>query len=615
MAGYFDPRYETHADVMRKRQIAEAMAGKALSTPSNVGEGMNAVAAAIIGRAMENRANKAEAAGRSGASEAFSALLGGMGGSQPAPSTVESGPQMDYPSARVDSASGGTAGTEWLKYVNQGATRNQPVSPELAKALSFLPELGVSMEVFSGGQPGINEGGARVGSTRHDHGNAADVFFYKDGRKLDWANPDDLPIFQDIVRRGKEAGITGFGAGDGYMQPGSMHVGFGKEAVWGAGGKGANAPDWLTQAYSSPRQQVAQAMSNQPVQVAGDTWAGLRQPTQAQAPQQPQGGGMQPLVDFLSNPWATDGQKAVAQALLERQMQQSDPRYQLETQQLRNEIITGAPDYVSPVDRANIGLNREKFDFERGQAGLTDDLREYDRYAAQERAAGREPLGVMDFMIRMKQSGAANTNVTVNGEPADGNLRKKLDEKTGELWSTYQEQGANSAAMAQDMQVMDELIQLAPQGPLTGRLAEAFPGFSAAGDAFQSIVKRVAPTLRAPGSGSTSDIEYDGMLRALPALRNKPEANALIAEIMKAKAQINIERSNIVNDYSTGDLSAKKARELMADLNSRSILTPEMEKALAGLTPQSGPEIGTVEDGYRFRGGDPSDPNNWEATQ
>ncbi|MGB1215592.1 MAG: hypothetical protein ACPG4X_19635 [Pikeienuella sp.] len=91
---------------------------------------------------------------------------------------------------------------------------------------------------------------ARVGSTRHDHGNAADVFFYKDGRKLDWSKPADQRIFREIVSKGKAAGVTGFGAGPGYMQQGSMHIGFGTPSVWGAGGKGANAPQWLRDAYT-----------------------------------------------------------------------------------------------------------------------------------------------------------------------------------------------------------------------------------------------------------------------------------------------------------------------------------------------------------------------------
>lgn len=137
---------------------------------------------------------------------------------------------------------------EWLIYSNQGATRNQPIDPRLVSALGFLPELGLTMEVFSGGQPAAG-GGPRVGSTRHDHGGAADVFFLKDGQRLDWNNPAHLPYFQEVVKRGKAAGITGFGAGDGYMQPGSMHIGFGNPGVWGAGGKGANAAKWLTEAY------------------------------------------------------------------------------------------------------------------------------------------------------------------------------------------------------------------------------------------------------------------------------------------------------------------------------------------------------------------------------
>ena len=151
----------------------------------------------------------------------------------------------------------------WLKYANQGATRNQALSPELVKALGFLPDLGVTAEVFSGGQDPFGVGYRRTGSTRHDSGNAADVRFYKDGRLLDYNNPEDLPTYTQIVQRGKQAGLTGFGAGPGYMSPGSMHVGFGKPGVWGRGGRGANAPEWLRTAYNTPlNNDIDQTVNN-----------------------------------------------------------------------------------------------------------------------------------------------------------------------------------------------------------------------------------------------------------------------------------------------------------------------------------------------------------------
>lgn len=138
----------------------------------------------------------------------------------------------------------------WLRYANQGATRDDPLSQRMTQALaSFLPEMGVEVEVFSGGQGPAGSGDARTGSTRHDHGNAADVFFHRNGRRLSWENPSDVPVLQEIVRRGRAAGLTGFGAGPGYMTPGSMHIGFGAPAVWGDGGRSANAPDWLREAY------------------------------------------------------------------------------------------------------------------------------------------------------------------------------------------------------------------------------------------------------------------------------------------------------------------------------------------------------------------------------
>jgi len=162
---------------------------------------------------------------------------------------------------------------EYVRYANQGATRNLPLDPRLVNAFSFLPELGLAMEVFSGGQPAKGSGGARVGSVRHDHGGAADVYFHQGNRRLNWAQQADIPIFQDIVKRAAAAGVTGFGAGPGYMREGSMHVGFGSPGVWGAGGRGATAPEWLRAAYgggakSAPTQTAAtssRALSPEPI--------------------------------------------------------------------------------------------------------------------------------------------------------------------------------------------------------------------------------------------------------------------------------------------------------------------------------------------------------------
>jgi hypothetical protein len=209
--------------------------------------------------------------------------------------------------------------------------------------------------------------------------------------------------------------------------------------------------------------------------------------------------------------------------------------------------------------------------------------------------------------------------VQVNtGEGSDGALDKALSTKEGELWSTYKQAGTVSSSNAQDFGVLDELIKIAPQGPIVGPLAETFKGFSSSADAFQSIVKRIAPTLRAPGSGATSDIEYQGMLDSLPSLKNAPEGNAMILSIMKAKAQINMERAKLITAYQNGEISIGDARRQMNELDSMSIITPEMRQAMMGIganeTPDDAqlPKVGEVVDGYEYQGGDPASPKSWK---
>src|SRR5688572_32826248 len=104
------------------------------------------------------------------------------------------------------------AGLEsYIRYANQGATRNQPLDPKLAQALGLLKDRGITAEVFSGGQDAT--GPNRVGSHRHDHGGSGDMNFYQGNRKLDWSNKEDVPIFEQSVAKAKANGVTGFGAG------------------------------------------------------------------------------------------------------------------------------------------------------------------------------------------------------------------------------------------------------------------------------------------------------------------------------------------------------------------------------------------------------------------
>ncbi|MBD8663137.1 hypothetical protein IFT59_07705 [Rhizobium sp. CFBP 8752] len=180
----------------------------------------------------------------------------------------------------------------YLTYRNQGATRNRPLDEDLVKRLQYLDEMGITAHVISGGQPGKEEGGARTGSTRHDHGHSMDADFYMGDRKLDWNNPDDLPIFKDIVSRGKAAGITGIGGADDYMGAGRLHMGMGAPSAWGAGGKSANAPDWLKEAYygtkSDPNTQVAaSAVARQPSPAGENLMSGL-QPKAVEEPKAPE---------------------------------------------------------------------------------------------------------------------------------------------------------------------------------------------------------------------------------------------------------------------------------------------------------------------------------------
>lgn len=122
--------------------------------------------------------------------------------------------------------------------------RKKPINEELRRVLRrAASEAGVEVVVYSGGQSPAGSGGPRTGSTRHDHGNAADLYLVQNGRKL--RDPEDRETMAKFVSSATAAGATGIGfGGEGkYMGASSIHVGFGRPATWGGS-------PWIAQAAS-----------------------------------------------------------------------------------------------------------------------------------------------------------------------------------------------------------------------------------------------------------------------------------------------------------------------------------------------------------------------------
>ena len=143
----------------------------------------------------------------------------------------------------------------WLKYQNSGSKRSLPLSDRLVETMSFLPQMGVTMRVTSGGQSsaaefaaGKGQSNSRTGSVRHDYGDAGDVQFEYQGRTLSWEKDADIPVLQTIIREGMGRGLQGVGGASAYMGGTTTHIGFGKRAVWG--GNGDKAYPALVEAFN-----------------------------------------------------------------------------------------------------------------------------------------------------------------------------------------------------------------------------------------------------------------------------------------------------------------------------------------------------------------------------
>ena len=240
---------------------------------------------------------------------------------------------------------------------------------------------------------------------------------------------------------------------------------------------------------------------------------------------------------------------------------------------------------VTPTANPGLGVSRSPEE----QAALTT--------AAQEQAKNAADLANYDAMTGK----IANREAATTAAKAGAEALAAQQYGTTESRKAVQEAKAKLPQLNNTIRGIDriETALKALNGGLmdTGPLDQFAQRYTKEGRELQASVGAIQNSMlaltRVPGVGSQSDLEQRVAMLQYPSLDMPPEVNQRTMQNLRAFAQ----DLKAAYDNATRAPAAASARPA-AQEPSQSISTV--------------PAAGTVQDGYRFRGGNPADPNAWE---
>lgn len=322
----------------------------------------------------------------------------------------------------------------------------------------------------------------------------------------------------------------------------------------------------MTGRFGNGATAVAALGGGQPVQVAqaapqpGTPMADV--PAQGSAPAgfQPPGSQLPPndllprlstqqVMGIAMNPYASEGQRATAKMVLDARQKYSDENApdkremtRLQTEKLRREVEGEGATPLSAEERKSFGIPE-------GQA------------------AYKTRSGEIKF-------GPAGTKVDIN-QKGESKFEESLGAAQAKRWNGYIEEGDAAQGRLADIQTLrDTSRRLGSQGSSANLKSTIGPYAESLGikvdglsdiQLYESITNRLAPTLRAPGSGSTSDIEFKGFQRAIGPLSNTPAAREMILDTFEAASRNDVTRSQIASRLASGEINRGQAeKELRA---------------------------------------------------
>lgn len=198
--------------------------------------------------------------------------------------------------------------------------------------------------------------------------------------------------------------------------------------------------------------------------------------------------------------------------------------------------------------------------------------------------------------IELKQAGRPQTTIDMKGETKFAEEAGKVNAKR---LNEYAEAGQAARASQGDIDRLDELgAAIGTQGAVANVKQALGPYATALGvkidgldeiQAFSAITSRLAPAMRPPGSGATSDFEFKQFLNSLPQLAQTTEGRKLVLDQMRALNGYKVQVGEISEKMLTGEIDVKSGNEMIRKLGNPLTLWRQGTQALPAAQPAPNP--------------------------
>lgn len=316
--------------------------------------------------------------------------------------------------------------------------------------------------------------------------------------------------------------------------------------------------------------QAAGAATPSPQQVAFGTMAGGQNNAQLSAARR-----------VLNNPYASAGDKLEAKAILERSFKGAE-----------YENVTRPDGSVWRVPKGGGGTAVQVFGAQTKPEGPTGDMREYELYRSQEREAGRQPGSFTDWSRANRAASKPEVNIDTKGGTK---FAEKANEYQAKRYFDMATSADEAVVLRSDVETLSGLLS----GIQTGRGTEArlglaqmakSVGLDAVADkltggkmdemeAALSIMDKLTPRMRVPGSGATSDMEMRTFRNALPSLLKQPGGNALVTDTYRGMLDYQAAAGDLARQALRGEISQADADKGIKELPSPFARFKEYQKA------------------------------------